>query len=113
MYVQIPDSWDLSSRKVWEYFRKEPSIPILIYKLIRRIVMWVLYSWKKQSMEMHFLPASKVITLIQRLNLSLISVGRDDSCGEAVNSFNYVALKPLIPPIEVPMWALSKVPNSD
>ena len=113
MYVQIPDSWDPSSRKFWEYLRKEPSIPILIYKLTRRIVIRVLYSRKKQSMEMHFLPASKVITLIQRLKLSLISVVRDDSCGEAVNSFNYIALKPLIPPIKVRTWTLSKVSKSD
>lgn len=99
LYFQIPAGWNLSSPVTHELLRHHVTKPRRIYKALRRLVMldwsrspeW--HKQRRQEMEMHFCPLPEVVRLLERHRLVLSAIQRDDACGEAVLSYNYLAVK--------------------
>jgi len=115
LFFQIPSGWNPSSVETYEELRHYVTVPRKIYKAVRRVVM---FDWRRPPVppkprppgKMYFTPVPRVVRLLERLEMEMVAINRDDACGESIRSYNYLAFKPAHPPARVhSRWAWRRI----
>lgn len=121
LFFQIPAGWNLSSPETFQELRHHVTVPRGLYKAIRRLVMfdWLRPQERKDprlsaEFEMHFTPVSRVMRLLERFDLQVAEIKRDNACGEKMCSYNYLVTKPANPPARLhSRWAWRRITSPD